>query len=119
MIIQDRQTKALKICYKLHGNQDEQNLHARANLAMLEKRRDSHMVNFMYKRKDISSYLDKKKLQTRAYQAPKFIVPNFNLTQFKSSILYKGSSLWNELQTETKNIPTFSAFKNRTKALSK
>ena len=77
------------------------------------------MVNFMYKRKDKSSYLDQRNLQTRAYQAPKFIVPNFNLTQFKSSILYKGSSLWNELQTETKNIPTFSAFKNRTKALSK
>ena len=117
--IQDSQTKALKICFKLHGNQDEKDLHARANLATLEKRRNSHILNFMYKRKDNPVYLDTKKLQTRAYQASKFTVPNFNITQFKNSILYKGSSLWNELQTETKNIPTYSAFKDKTKALSK
>ena len=117
--IQDRQTKALKICYKLHGNQNEQELHVRSNIALLGKRRDSHMLNFMYKRKDTPTYLDQKKLQTRAYQAPKFIVPNYNLTQFKKSTLYKGSSLWNELQTKTKNIETYSAFKNKTKLLSK
>ena len=117
--IQDSQTKALKICFKLHRNQDEKDLHARANLATLGKRRNSHILNFMYKRKDNPVYLDTKKLQTRAYQASKFTVPNFNITQFKNSILYKGSSLWNELQTETKNIPTYSAFKDKTKALSK
>ena len=117
--IQDRQTKALKICFKLHGNQDENDLHARANLAILEKRRNSHILNFMYKRKENPVYLDQKNLQTRAYQAPKFIVPNFNIIQFKNSILYKGSSMWNELHNETKNIPTYLAFKEKTKILSK
>ena len=73
----------------------------------------------MYKRKDDSTYLDQRKLQTRAYQEPKFDVPNFNLTQFKNSTSYEGSSLWNELQTDLKNIPTYSAFKNKTKLLSK
>ena len=34
------------------------------------------------------------------------IVPNFNIIQFKNSILYKGSSMWNELHNETKNIPS-------------
>ena len=58
--IQDRQTKALKICFKLHGNQDENDLHARANLAILEKRRNSHIFNFMYKRKENPVYLDQK-----------------------------------------------------------
>ena len=117
--IQDRQTKALKICFKLHGNQDENDLHARANLAILEKRRNSHILNFMYKRKENPVYLDQKNLQTRAYQAPKFIVPNFNIIQFKNSILYKGSSMWNELHNETKNVPTYLAFKEKTKILSK
>ena len=115
--IQDRQTKALKICYKLHVNQNEQELHVRSYIAL--RKRDSHMLNFMYKRKDTPTYLDQIFLQTRAYQAPKCIVPNYNLTQFKKSILYKGSSLWNELQTKTKNIETYSAFKNKTKLLSK
>ena len=50
--IQDRQTKALKICLKIHGNYDEHELHVRSNLAMLEKRRESHTLNFMYNRKD-------------------------------------------------------------------
>ena len=117
--IQDRQIKALKICFNLHGIQDERQLHARANLAILEKRRDSHILNFMYKRNDDIHYLDNRQLQTRAFQAPKFIVPNYNLTQFKNSILYKGSKLWNDLHTETKNIQTYSAFKTKTKKLSK
>ena len=117
--IQDRQTKALKVCFKLHGRQDEHELHVRSNLAMLEKRRESHILNFMYKRKSDPTYLDQKKLQTRAYQAPKFNVPNYSLSQFKNSILYKGSSLWNKLPAETKNIQTFSAFKTKTKLLSK
>ena len=73
----------------------------------------------MYKRKENPVYLDQKNLQTRAYQAPKFIVPNFNIIQFKNSILYKGSSMWNELHNETKNIPTYLAFKEKTKILSK
>ena len=68
---------------------------------------------FMYKRKDIPTYLDQKELPTRAYQAPKVIVPTFNLAQFKKNILYKGSSLWNELHTKTKNTETYSAFKTK------
>ena len=68
--IQDRQTKALKICLKIHGNHDVHEFHVRSNLAMLEKRRESHgpILNFMYKRKDDSTYLDQRKLQTRAYK---------------------------------------------------
>ena len=45
--IQDKQTKALKICFRLHGIQDETRIHSNANLALLEKRRKSHMLNFM------------------------------------------------------------------------
>ena len=74
----------------------------------------------MYKRKDIPTYLDPKKLLPRAYQALTFIVPNFNLAQFKiENFVYKGCSLWNELQTETNNTETYLAFKNKTKLLSK
>ena len=47
----DRQCKALKICFKLHGNQDEIAMHRSANLALLEHRREAHILNFMYKRK--------------------------------------------------------------------
>ena len=73
--------------------------------------------NKTHKRNEI--YLDKRDLQTRAFQAPKFIVPKYNIKLFTFSIIYKGSILWNQLPNDVKNIDTFLAFKNKTKQLSK
>ena len=86
--LQDRQDKALKICYKLRGTQDDANMHLLANLAFLDKRRNSHILNFMYKRKENEIYLDNRDLQTRAFQALKFIVPKYNIKLFTFSIIY-------------------------------
>ena len=47
------------------------------------------------------------------------LVPNFQLTQFKNSILYKGVDMWNNLPNNLKQIDTFSAFKDKTELLSK
>ena len=113
--IQEKQNKALKICSNLHGNQNYQQMHLDTNLAFLDKRRDSHLLNFMYKRQTNTQYVDTQDLPTRAYQATKFIVPDYNLTQYKSSILYKGSAMWNELPTETKNINSYTSLKEKTK----
>ena len=117
--IQDKQDKALKICFSLHGYQDGPDLHHRANLALLDKRRDSHILSFIYHRKDHVQYLDTRPLPTRAHQAPKFLIPNYNITQFKMSLLYKGSNLWNNLPNDIKNIDNFLAFKEKIKELSK
>ena len=117
--LQDRQEKALKICYKLHGNHDDNNIQLSANLAFLEKRRNAHILNFMYKRKDREIYLDNRVLPTRAFQAPKCTIPKYNIKQFTQSLLYKGSTLWNQLPNDIKNIETFLAFKNKTKEMSK
>ena len=117
--LQDRQDKALKICYKLRGTQDDANMHLSANLAFLDKRRNSHILNFMYKRKENEIYLDKRDLQTRDFQAPKFTVQKYNIKLFTFSIIYKGLILWNQLPNDVKNIDTFLAFKNKTKQLSK
>ena len=117
--IQEKQNKALKICFNLHGDQNDQQMHQTANLALLENRRNSHLLNFMYKRQTNKEYIDMRALPTRAYQATKFIVPDYNLSQFKNSILYKGSTMWNELPVETKNIDTYILFKEKTKALAK
>ena len=73
----------------------------------------------MFKRQDIDMYLDKRDLSTRAHQYTKFLVPIFQLTQFKNSILYKGANMWNSLPNDLKQIDTFSAFKDKTKLLSK
>ena len=77
------------------------------------------MLNFMYKRQSMGEYIDKRNLATRAYNATKFIIPNYQITHFKTSLLYKGSQLWNQLPTEIKNIDTYSGFKEKTKSLSK
>ena len=94
-------------------------IHSNANLAFLDKRREGHILNFMYKRQSMDEYLDKRNLATRAYNSTKFVVPKYQITHFKTSLLYKGSNLWNQLQTEIKNIETYSAFKEKTKFLSK
>ena len=111
--MQDKQTKALKICYGLHGIQDENLSHSNANLALLDKRRECHMLNFMYKRQSMDEYIDKRNLPTRAYNAIKFPIPNYQISHFKTSLLYKGSYLWNQLPTDIKNINIYSAFKEK------
>ena len=110
----------------MYVNQSNQNdqlmhqlMHQNANLAFLHKRRNSHLLNFMYKRQLNKDYVDNRTLPTRPYQATKFTVPDYNLTQFKNSIIYKGSTMWNELPTEIKNIDTYTLFKEKTKMLSK
>ena len=117
--LQDRQNKALKISYRLHGNQEDDDMHLSANLAFLEQRRNAHILNFMFKRKDQENYLDNRVLPTGAFQAPKFIIPKYDIKQFTQSLVYKGSSLWNQLPNDIKNINTFLAFRNKTKELSK
>ena len=42
--IKDKQTKALIICYGLHGRQDENMLHSTANLALLEKKESKSYI---------------------------------------------------------------------------
>ena len=117
--IQDKQTKALKICYNLYGTQNEEQLHNNANLALLSKRRDSHIANFMFKRQDNEDYLDNRALPTQAHQYTKFLVPTFHLTQYKNSLIYKGAVVWNQLPNELKQLETYTAFKEKTKQLSK
>ena len=117
--VQDKQTKALKICFNLFGRQNEDLMHKNANLALLDKRRDSHTLNFMFKRQDTDSYIDKRISPTRAHQYTKFLVPNFQLTQFKNSLLYKGALMWNQLPNDLKQIDTYTTFKEKTKLLSK
>ena len=90
-----------------------------ANLALLNRRRDSHVLNFMYKRQGMDDYLDKHNLSTQAYQTTKFLVPKFQLTQFKNSLLYKGAIIWNQSATELNEIGTYIAFKEQTKLLSR
>ena len=77
------------------------------------------MLNFMYKRQSEDKYLDKGNLATRAYRATKFTIPKYQVAHFKTSLLYKGSNSWNNLPIDVKNIDTYSAFKEKTKFLSK
>ena len=67
----------------------------------------------------MDEYLDKIDLATRAFTASKVLVPNYQLTHFKDSLLYKGSKLWNELPTEVKQIDSYLGFKDKTKLRSK
>ena len=53
-------------------------------IVSLSKRRDSYLLHFMYKRWNIDQYPDNR-----------FIVADFQLTQYKSSILYDRIVMWN------------------------
>ena len=42
------------------------------------------LLNFMYKRQSRDKYFDKRNLATQAYTATQFLVPNYQLTHFKT-----------------------------------
>ena len=83
-----------------------------ANVAKLDKRRDAHLLNYMYKKLDCMDLLDIKNINTRARDAPLFktIIPKCE--KYRQSVLYKGAIMWNALPVNVRNIDNYNSFKD-------
>ena len=85
------QKRAVKICLRAGEDIPHDILLYNAKVAKLNRRRDAHLLNFMYKMKDCVQLLDIKNINTRARAAPLFktIIPKCE--KDKNSVLYNGA----------------------------
>ena len=96
----------MKICVRLGQNTPEEMLLFSAKIANLEKRRDAHLMNYMYKKKDCIELLDIKDA------APLFktIIPKCE--KYKNSVFYIAAVKWNSLPVKIRNTGTYDSFKS-------
>ena len=67
-------------------------------LPTLEKRRNCHLNNFMYKRNSNLVMNEDNDILTRSRTSKKIIVNKPNIEAYKRSIAYSGASRWNALE---------------------
>ena len=105
------QKRAVKLCLAPGVDTPENILLRSTNIAKLDKRRDSHLLNYMFKKKDCIGLLDIKRVNTRAHAAPLFktIIPKCE--KYKNCVFYKGAISWNSLPVNVRNIDSYDSFK--------
>ena len=90
-------------------------LHILTGVNSLKERAESHLLKIMYKRSRLTDYLNDDPRPTRAFDGPILDVPFPNNELFKKSVLYRGSTLWNDTNPLDRNIATFLSYKTKLK----
>ena len=93
----------------------EEEMHSEANVMRLENRRILHLLNTMYHRSKLDSYLDKREIQTRQFDQIKFKVLHPNIKSAFNSPNYCGAQLWDKLTIDTQSSGSFVEFKRKVK----
>ena len=110
--LQTLQNRALRICFgnRVLINIDE--MHRQAKLCKLEKRRNIHVYNFMFKQKENQDIVDVREICTRAHDAILFntIIPKCE--KYKKNVYYYGARMWNELPVKERKMDRYETFKN-------
>ena len=109
--LQKLQNRALRICTKLAPRSSVDFLHYNTKTPLLKIRRRVHLRNFIFSRKRIHKYIDRREIGTRVHSATVFTNIRANLTYFERSILRKGAKEWNGLETSLRKIETKNSFK--------
>ena len=108
--------RALKITFsRALYLQDLNTLCERNNIVSLFKRCSTHLLNFMYKRKDKDIYHTVHNVNTRLHDAITLAVIRPNNSLFSRSVLFRGATAWNMLAPEIRNIGSYHEFKIYTK----
>ena len=113
--LQRLQNKCLKVCMRLERRHATEDVHTRARLPKLGVRREAHLCNFMFKRKEAGKFLNVSNVRTRLHDAPVFDLGAPNNEAYKRSVKYAGATTWNSLPTEVRNIKTYELFKSHQK----
>ena len=112
---QKLQNRALRICLKSARREPTENLHREAVIPLLSDRRLALLRNFMFKRKESGKFLDLTPPRTRVHDAITFRTVNPTNKSFERSIYFKGAREWNNLDINTRNLPTLALFKQHQK----
>ena len=115
--LQRIQNSSIRLCLSLPPMTPITELHRLANLNQLEDRRNIHLLNQMYIRSRNPDYSDNRQLPLRRFTAPSLVVPNFQKSRSKQSVIYRGSTNWNLLPSQLRSLPSYNSFKNTQKNL--
>ena len=117
--LQFLQNSGLKSCFEASKLTSTNLVHIKANLNKLDDRRSIQLLKDMYKRTSIPEYIEKKKsgIVTRSMSSVKMKVPHFLNTQAQKSVLYRGSTAWNNLDKSIKDIKDKHTFNLRMKEI--
>ena len=99
------------MCLHITGNVPENVLLTSADVAYLGRRREAHILIYMYKNKEKKELLDIQNVNTRSKSAPLFNTVIPSCEKYKNSALYHGAILWNLLPVNIRNIDSFDSFK--------
>ena len=91
----------------------EEELHLKARLETLAKRRIYHMLILMYNRAKKPEMLDNRDLPTRQFDNIKFKVIKPNIKNAFKSPNYLGAELWDKLPRDTQLSRTVHIFKHK------
>ena len=109
------QRRCLRRCLPENVQIDRNELHHITGINKLTDRAECHLLKLMYKRAQDEFYLDDTQGITRLYDGPVLQIPFPNNEIYKRSIMFRGSTLWNNLPANTRNIATFECFKSKMK----
>ena len=115
--LQRLQNRCLKICKCLNVRFNTNALHSITKVPLLKKRREAHVNNFMHGRIGNDTLRDNREIRTRAHDAPLFKVAVPRVESYKRAVRYAGSTQWNNLPADIRNIKDSKLFKAKQKEL--
>ena len=118
--LQTLQNKALRIANNSDRGCDKDMLHEQSKLLKLKPRRNLHLLQYMYTRRNDPSIKKPKsnyRVQTRASSKNNFWLPKPSTEKYKQCASYMGPKMWNMLPARVQDSANSSIFK--AKVLSK
>ena len=113
--LQRLQNRCLCIATYQFGHTDTTELHKQTKTSFLNQRRETHLLNLMFRKKNDTDLLDLRLLNTRQHDGIIFKIPHPNLQKFQRSTFYRGAQLWNRLPLVERTTFKYETFKHRNK----
>ena len=96
--------RGLRICFKIQGKIDNNELISKANISNLINRRKVHLRNYMFQNKSKCEMKPENIIGTRENSGPPFKISKPNREVFKRNVYYSGCIEWNQLNSEDRKI---------------
>ena len=116
-MLQKLQNRALRLVLNRDSRYNVWELHHEALTPFLDDRRDCHLANFVFGRKNIQCYVYNPNRQLRIHEAPTLIEYQSQNATFERSILFKGAKIWNRMPVEERNTHNYDSFKRNRKEI--
>ena len=108
--------RGLRICFKVQGKINDDELFTLGNISNLENRRKVHLRNYMFRNKNKCAPIEDDVILTRSNSGPTFNVIKPNCEYFKRNVYYNGAVEWNSLDADIRNLPDIHKFKRMQKS---